>query len=600
MGAIDWSAEKSAPSAATGAIDWSAESSRASPAAPSVPQIGTPEEFAFSNGMPTFSDLLGGIKNVAMGGVKGASDIGTTLLASPLEMRQRFSNKNLLGQSDQTLSSLITGKSPQSADKLRRASLGQFFNENADTGSLAFKGGELAADVAGTAGVPGAIAGPLRSLAPTAGPLSTVIPRLATAIESGGFNVGKGAPGLLGTIENTALRATGGAVAGGATAGLLDPNSAGTGALLGGAIPVGSQVAGKVAQVGSRVVGNALSKGLGLTTGAGNTAIEQAYQAGQTGNRTFVDNMRGNADMTDVLEQAKGALDTMRAAKSAEYRSGMMDIGKDKTILDFAPIKQAVDDAQALGFHKGIPINPQAAGTISEISDLVNKWAMLPPSQYHTAVDFDALKKAIGNIRDSAQFGTPARKAADTVYNAVKGQITQQAPTYAKTMQAYAESSDLIKQIEKALSLGEKASADTSMRKLQSLMRNNVNTNYGVRAQLAQQLEQQGGANVMPALAGQALNSWTGRGVGSLLEKGGIMAMIMHPPLALKVGAAMPFTSPRIVGEGAYAAGRAANMFGQGAQNVVQRLGQNGVGLLAQPQYQGLLTTIPAAAYAGR
>ena len=94
------------------------------------------------------------------------------------------------------------------------------------------------------------------------------------------------------------------------------------------------------------------------------------------------------------------------------------------------------------------------------------------------------------------------------------------------------------------------------MRKLQSLMRNNVQTNYGNRLNLATALENQGGVELMPALSGQALNSWTPR---SLAAQGGGLAtalMSMSNPATL---AALPLQSPRLVGSLAYGAGRLAS-----------------------------------------
>jgi len=67
-------------------------------------------------------------------------------------------------------------------------------------------------------------------------------------------------------------------------------------------------------------------------------------------------------------------------------------------------------------------------------------------------------------------------------------------------MREYSVASEQIREIERALSLGKGASVDTAMRKLQSLMRNNVQTNYGSRTKLAQQLETAGGQEFMPEI----------------------------------------------------------------------------------------------------
>ena len=60
------------------------------------------------------------------------------------------------------------------------------------------------------------------------------------------------------------------------------------------------------------------------------------------------------------------------------------------------------------------------------------------------------------------------------------------------------------KEIERALSLGGKAPVDTALRKLQSTMRNNVNTNYGNRAGMVSDLEKFSDVSLMDKLAGQA------------------------------------------------------------------------------------------------
>ena len=137
-----------------------------------------------------------------------------------------------------------------------------------------------------------------------------------------------------------------------------------------------------------------------------------------------------------------------------------------------------------------------------------------------------------------------------------------------------------IKEIEKALSLGNKASADTAMRKLQSITRNNVSTNYGQRLNLAQQLEQEGGRPFINALSGQAMNSPTARGLAGTAENFSTLGGFLHPGL----WAALPFQTPRLVGEGLYAGGRAAKAvsklskktgIGQGKANAISDILQN-------------------------
>lgn len=297
-----------------------------------------------------------------------------------------------------------------------------------------------------------------------------------------------------------------------------------------------------------------------MGTHTGGESIKQAFGAGMEGGQkadAFLDNMRGNVPQTDALIQAKQALDNMRQSRSDAYRSGMTNISGDKSVLDFQPIIDAVNNQRNMGIYKGKVINASTAETQSKIADLVNDWGTSDPVEYHTPEGLDALKKAVGDIRDSTQYGTPSRKVADGVYQAVKKQIVDQAPAYADVMSGYEDASDLMKEIEKSLSLGQKASADTALRKLQSITRNNVNTNYGARLSSAQQLEQNGAPNLTASLAGQALSSAAPRGLGNVIAPiSGMGAYHVGGPAGAL--AAVLAQSPRAIGESAYYAGKLA------------------------------------------
>jgi hypothetical protein len=131
-----------------------------------------------------------------------------------------------------------------------------------------------------------------------------------------------------------------------------------------------------------------------------------------------------------------------------------------------------------------------------------------------------------------------------------------QVPEYAKVMKGYEKASNVIDELQRTLSLGNKASTDTALRKLQSVTRNNVNTNYGKRADLAQMLAANGAPNLMEKITGQAMNSWAPRGLQGLLPGGMTLAALALNPKALALA---PLMSPRAVGEGAYCAGKAAS-----------------------------------------
>ena len=296
----------------------------------------------------------------------------------------------------------------------------------------------------------------------------------------------------------------------------------------------------------------------GLLTGSGSSPIKEAAKAGFTGGekaKSFRQNIQGSVEMTDALDAAKANLAKMQADKQALYRSNMQVIKNDATVLKFDDVDVALRDAQNLVSYKGQVKNEAAAAKLSEAQMRINDWKALDPKEFHTPEGMDALKQSIGDILETIPFEQKAaRGAVGDVYAKIKNTISKQAPTYEKVMRTYATASENIREIERALSLGKKASVDTAMRKLQSLTRDNVNTNYGQRGRLAKQLEEAGGKDFMPALAGQALQSFAPRGiqqgVSSLTGLGAFS--VGGFPAALVTAAA---SSPRLVGEGAYLAG---------------------------------------------
>lgn len=312
-------------------------------------------------------------------------------------------------------------------------------------------------------------------------------------------------------------------------------------------------------------------EGLGLTTGVGSEPIRLAarsgYEGGQAGN-AFRENMRGQAPMGEVVDDARAAVGQMRQERGNAYRQAMQDIGMDRTVLNFDEIDDAMRKAGGVNTFKGQDISPSTQSIRHQLADVIDDWRALDPAEFHTAEGFDALKQKVGSIRDATQYGTPERLVADRAYQGIRRSILDQAPDYSKAMNAYAEASDLIKEMEKTLSINPKASVDTTLRKLQSVLRDNVTTAYGRRAELADYLVNAGAPHLMEKLAGQSLGSWMPRGWGRLVATE-LPAMAAGAIGAGAAGAGvgalatLPAMSPRLVGEAVHGAGRAARQFGR-------------------------------------
>lgn len=514
--------------------------------------------------------------NFLSGAVRGAGSIGATILAPYDIAKDAINGKGLSLESNrQRRSDIDSGL--------------QMLGANPESGF--YTAGKIGGEIAGTAGIGGVLAKGAAAIPQLA--------KFAPALQSGGFNLGPAQTAS--PFANAAIRAGAGAAVGGTQVGITNPEDAATGALVGGIMPGGVKVAGAVGNAVKNGAGVAARNILGASTGTGAESIRGAYQAGKTGSQEFLGNMRGNTSFNDVVDNAKQALSNMRADRANAYRSGMIDIKNDASVIDFAPIQKAMDNISSMGSFKGQQINKNAAGTVSDLAETVGNWSKLNPSEYHTPEGLDALKQAVGDIRDSTQFGTAARRAADSVYNSVKNQISLQAPTYNKVMKDYAEASTQLSEVEKALSLGDKASKDTAIRKLQSLMRNNVQTNYGNRLTLAQLLSDKGGVDLLPAIAGQSMSSAMPRGIVGAGEKvGALGAAIMNPASIPGLLAAAPFTSPRIMGEAMYGLGSMSRAGGNAANKLGGMAGRVGLlnpGLLDAEQ--SILRSAPLMAISG-
>jgi len=305
----------------------------------------------------------------------------------------------------------------------------------------------------------------------------------------------------------------------------------------------------------------ALISGSGLGTHTGADPIIEAAKAAERGGasqKAFIDNLRRNTNPQDVLDAARLNLGNMRKQASEVYKRDIAPVTSDRTTLDFTKIDDSVNGALDKITDRGIPKNDEAYNLLNamrkEVDDHKARGAGV-----HDVEGFDTLKQRIGALLEKVPYEhRQAQMVGKDVYHGIKEAITDQAPDYAKVMKDYSEAQDSITEIQKALSLGDRSSADTAMRRLQSVMRNNVNTNYGNRSELVRTLQDQGGNELLPSLAGQALSAYSARGLGSLTTGGaGIYGLMTGNAAAIPL---IAMQSPRLVGELANAAGAGSRM----------------------------------------
>lgn len=320
------------------------------------------------------------------------------------------------------------------------------------------------------------------------------------------------------------------------------------GALIGGAIPF----AGPLLKGVSKVTGKIGGEVLGKTTGAGYGAIKTGYEASKAGGQkaeSFMSALRGKTSPESIVDEAVGGLSTIKQSRRVNYQEQLSKLADNKTNLDITPIRQSIEDnlkkfnvtigQDGLDFSRSpLRFNSQAQGDITNIVNTMKDYGTKEGDNFVTGVD--NLKKAFSDLY------TPSGQARAFVQS-VKGatnDVLSKVPGYNKLTNDYAQKSDLIDEVSKGLSLGDKASTDTSFRKLTSALRQNNE----FRKQLVDELDKASGGYLSSKIAGQQLNPILPRGLsGVAAGLGGAGSVIFGSFIPLLK--ALAVTSPRLIGE---------------------------------------------------
>ena len=352
------------------------------------------------------------------------------------------------------------------------------------------------------------------------------------------------------TLGSKVLRGTGVGAAGGALNAVGNDGNivtdTGVGAVIGGGLPV----VGAGIKAAAKGVGKLGSKILGKTTGAGEQAIEDAFEAGAKGNTGFRDQMRNPSDIDEVVGKAMDEIDKIAQKRNMTYKEDIEILRRNTQKLDIDPVVRQVK--RVIGEEGGgskYLVDDETKKVLAKSVDMINKFRK--DTARHNTAGFDDLKKAISNIKASPD--SNAERVKTEIANSVKSEIMKQNPSYKKVMDTYARDSANLDTLKRTFSLDKRANLETTLRKLQSVTRNNANTDYGYRARLLKQIDPNG--EIYNAVGASALNSWTPRGlIGGGVAGAGLATV--DPMLIAS-------TSPRLVGEAAYILGKGASKLPQ-------------------------------------
>lgn len=323
----------------------------------------------------------------------------------------------------------------------------------------------------------------------------------------------------------------------------------GLGTAIGGAIPLAGPTIGGITKGFGRVA----AESLGVSTGSGYGAIKEGWQAALQGGKRAEDwlaGLRGSGTPETIVGEARDALGQIIQTRKQTYTSQLEKLAQNKESLDTSPIIKEIKNQLnkfQIGYKNGaldfsrspLRFNKTAQTDIEAIINTMKDFGTKPGDR--TAVGVDSLKRAFGDLY------TPSGEARAFI-QAVKGttrKVLSKVPGYDDLAKNYADKTELIGEIQKALSLGDKASIDTAFKKLTSALR--VNNEF--RKELIRELDEASGGYLSSKVAGQQMSELLPRGImrqiGGVGALGGLATGVGFVPI-LK---AALFTSPRLIGE---------------------------------------------------
>lgn len=344
---------------------------------------------------------------------------------------------------------------------------------------------------------------------------------------------------------------------------------------------------------------------LSLPTGTGG-AINETFEAAKRGGNSMdamYSSMRDKVPGNKVADDAVASLQKMRANESDVYGKTLGRLEKNIGPIDLKPIKEGLDeilkpynierkvttktvrtgklDSKGLPEVKTITENAHdytrprlddaAVADVQKLVKKVEDWGSQPGD--NTVKGLDILKRQIDDFYSPS---SEARAIVAELRNKVKTAIVEKVPEYEKMTKRYSEATDLMHDISSELSLKRSSPSGTTLKKLQQTLRKN----FEFRKDFVKTLDTVGGKHLIEQIAGSQMKSWTPHGLMAPFAGAGLLgalkAVISNPeqilPTIASIAAAAPFTSPRIVGEGAAAAGRITRRVAPYAEKAVSGL----------------------------
>jgi hypothetical protein len=356
-------------------------------------------------------------------------------------------------------------------------------------------------------------------------------------------------------------------------------------------------------------VGRVVSSGAGYISGIGDEPARSIFNARRAGgpqaeaaNRGMRQPPRGEELVGEALDKA-GVLANDAGAR---YRGNIAATTNSTAPINWNNVFRTINDSiqsnmttRGGRFYGG----PTGRQMVQDILDTVHQYVQDP--SLHNLEGLDALKQELSQLQhpigaNPVRGAENANRLVTRVIDGVRQEIVRLEPSYATAEADYSRFKDLQRELRNTLSLNDKASTDTALRKLQSTMRNNVQANYGQRTQLLDELDSVDRGNLRPGtlraeLAGQAVNSWMPRGIaragGAMAVPAAIAWLSSNPGMAAAALPFIPAAMPRVVGEVAGLLGDTAGAVDRGVAHVPQPVREAAAAATSRPGRQAIRQT---------
>jgi hypothetical protein len=291
----------------------------------------------------------------------------------------------------------------------------------------------------------------------------------------------------------------------------------------------------------------------GLTTGRSPELIQQAARTAMEGTPeqrdAFLKFSSKNADDMEIVDVAANALQKAKKAQRDAYEKSMAASNARAPSVDFNPVLSAIDNElnsyqTVTSTGKKLPKNKGAVELLEEIGQEALEYATGPVGSVERSIfSADALKQRIGELMNTYKNNPQAYRAGVAAYNAVKTAIGKSDPEYMRIMREYEDAQEIINDIRMGLGVG-RASPETVLSRL--MPKKKPSTRKMLIEDLAKFDDR-----IPHMIAGASLRETVPGGLQALLS--GVTGFAVHP---VAFAGQLAASSPKVVGRGAYAAGR--------------------------------------------